>query len=68
MLIKLTFPLPKTCSPTYNISITHISVEEKVTDVNLAAIFDSGTSFTYLTDPAYTIISENVSNISLYFQ
>lgn len=51
-------------NPTYNISITHISVEENVTDVNLSAIFDSGTSFTYLTDPAFTIISENFNSIA----
>lgn len=51
-------------NPTYNISITHISVEDNVTDINLSAIFDSGTSFTYLTDPAYTIISENFNSIA----
>lgn len=46
----------------YNISITQISVGGTSADLNFDAIFDSGTSFTYLNDPAYTSISESVSN------
>ncbi|RVX16643.1 Aspartyl protease family protein 1 [Vitis vinifera] len=43
----------------YNISITQISVGGTSADLNFDAIFDSGTSFTYLNDPAYTSISES---------
>ncbi|KAI3725864.1 hypothetical protein L1987_65660 [Smallanthus sonchifolius] len=44
---------------TYNISMTQIVVGDNVTDVNFTAIFDTGTSFTYLNDPAYKIITES---------
>lgn len=49
------------CSQTYTISLTRITVENKNIDVDFTAIFDTGTSFTYLNDPAYTVITENVS-------
>ncbi|KAF5753069.1 hypothetical protein HS088_TW01G00987 [Tripterygium wilfordii] len=45
--------------PTYNVSITQINMNGTVTDLDFSAIFDSGTSFTYLNDPAYTHISES---------
>ncbi|CAN4083480.1 unnamed protein product [Withania somnifera] len=45
--------------PTYNISLTGITVGSKITDLDITAIFDSGTSFTYLNDPAYKVITEN---------
>lgn len=46
-------------NPHYNISITHITVGTNVSHVgDVYAIFDSGTSFTYLNDPAYTYIAE----------
>ncbi|KAM3285680.1 aspartyl protease family protein 1 [Capsicum chacoense] len=45
--------------PTYNVSLTGITVGSKITDVDITAIFDSGTSFTYLNDPAYKVITEN---------
>lgn len=45
--------------PTYNISLTGITVGTKITDVDFTAIFDSGTSFTYLNGPAYKVITEN---------
>ncbi|CAH9094795.1 unnamed protein product [Cuscuta epithymum] len=48
--------------PTYNISLTQIAVERNVTNVDFTAIFDSGTSFTLLRDPAYTIITENFNS------
>ncbi|CAH9089665.1 unnamed protein product [Cuscuta europaea] len=48
--------------PTYNISLTQIAVEGNVTNVDFTAIFDSGTSFTLLRDPAYTIITENFNS------
>ncbi|OIT03794.1 PREDICTED: aspartyl protease family protein 1-like [Nicotiana attenuata] len=45
--------------PTYNISLTGITVGNKITDVDFTAIFDSGTSFTYLNNPAYKVVTEN---------
>jgi len=48
-------------SPTYNITVTKISVGGNTGDLEFDAVFDSGTSFTYLTDAAYTLISESVS-------
>lgn len=54
-------------SPTYNVSITQVNVGGNAADLDFNAIFDSGTSFTYLNDPAYTLISENVSSLSLVF-
>ncbi|PHT83099.1 hypothetical protein T459_11542 [Capsicum annuum] len=49
---------------TYNISMTGITVGNKNTDVDFTAIFDSGTSFTYLNDPAYEVITENDGSTS----
>ncbi|KAL8231699.1 hypothetical protein R6Q57_001477 [Mikania cordata] len=46
-------------SRTYNISMTQIVVGDNVTNVNFTAIFDTGTSFTYLNDPAYKILTES---------
>ncbi|KAL8151705.1 hypothetical protein V2J09_021513 [Rumex salicifolius] len=43
---------------TYNISITQITVGKSTKDVGIDAIFDTGTSFTIFTDPAYTDITE----------
>ncbi|KAK4262035.1 hypothetical protein QN277_027648 [Acacia crassicarpa] len=48
--------------PTYNISITQIIVGGIAADVEFNAIFDSGTSFTYLNDPAYTQITTSFSS------
>ncbi|MFS7970232.1 putative nepenthesin [Helianthus anomalus] len=47
---------------TYNISMTQIIVGDNVTNVNFTAIFDTGTSFTYLNDPAYKIITESFAS------
>ncbi|XP_015067488.1 aspartyl protease family protein 1-like isoform X1 [Solanum pennellii] len=47
---------------TYNISLTGITVGNKNVDVDFTAIFDSGTSFTYLNDPAYKVITENYNS------
>ncbi|KAG2537953.1 aspartyl protease family protein 1-like isoform X2 [Panicum virgatum] len=44
--------------PTYTISITGIAIENKLTDLEFSTIFDTGTSFTYLADPAYTYITQ----------
>ncbi|GAA0154216.1 aspartic protease [Lithospermum erythrorhizon] len=48
--------------PTYNVSLAKILVGSKIADINFSAIFDSGTSFTYLNDPAYTVITENFNS------
>nr|XP_019705772.1 aspartyl protease family protein 1 isoform X1 [Elaeis guineensis] len=45
--------------PTYNISITGVSVGNSSIDAGFSSLFDSGTSFTYLADPAYTYLSES---------
>lgn len=45
--------------PTYNISVTQITVETIESSFEFSAIFDSGTSFTYLNDPAYTQLSKS---------
>ncbi|KAF0891176.1 hypothetical protein E2562_006535 [Oryza meyeriana var. granulata] len=44
--------------PTYTISITKITVGNSLTDMEFSTIFDTGTSFTYLADPAYTYITQ----------
>nr|XP_043616722.1 aspartyl protease family protein 1-like isoform X2 [Erigeron canadensis] len=44
---------------TYNISMTKVAVGNNVTNVDFTAIFDTGTSFTYLNDPAYSVISKS---------
>ncbi|KAF7135949.1 hypothetical protein RHSIM_Rhsim08G0030700 [Rhododendron simsii] len=51
-----------TISPTYNVSMTQVSLGDNVTDISFGAIFDSGTSFTYLNDPAYSAISESFNS------
>ncbi|XP_022145454.1 aspartyl protease family protein 1 isoform X2 [Momordica charantia] len=49
--------------PTYNISITQINVGGNVSNLEFDAIFDSGTSFTYLNDPAYSLISDKFDSM-----
>ncbi|CAO2034075.1 unnamed protein product [Urochloa humidicola] len=44
--------------PTYAISITGISIGNNARDMEFSTIFDTGTSFTYLADPAYTYITQ----------
>lgn len=48
-------------SPTYAITVSGITVGNKPTDLDFITIFDTGTSFTYLADPAYTYITQSVS-------
>ncbi|XP_062143516.1 aspartyl protease family protein 1-like [Alnus glutinosa] len=52
----------KQSHPTYNISITQITVGRNSSELGFSVIFDSGTSFTSLTDPAYTFISESFNS------
>ncbi|KAL8553776.1 hypothetical protein ACS0TY_002167 [Phlomoides rotata] len=48
--------------PTYNVTVTQIALEKNVTDLEFSVIFDSGTSFTYLTDPSYSVIAEGFNS------
>ncbi|KAH7566225.1 hypothetical protein ACOSP7_022604 [Xanthoceras sorbifolium] len=50
--------------PTYNITVTQTSVGGSAANLEFSAIFDSGTSFTYLNDPAYTQISESFNSMA----
>lgn len=45
--------------PSYNVTVTQIVVGKNVNHVEFTAIFDSGTSFTYLNDPAYSVIAKS---------
>ncbi|KAL2333839.1 hypothetical protein Fmac_015052 [Flemingia macrophylla] len=45
--------------PTYNITVTEVRVGTTIMDVEFTALFDSGTSFTYLVDPTYTRLTES---------
>ncbi|KAI4375434.1 hypothetical protein MLD38_013299 [Melastoma candidum] len=45
--------------PSYNVTIYQIRVGTTLMDLNITSIFDSGTSFTYLTEPAYRSLSES---------
>ncbi|KAG6700740.1 hypothetical protein I3843_08G122000 [Carya illinoinensis] len=47
---------------TYNISITQITVGKNFSELEFSAIFDSGSSFTSLRDPAYTFISKSFNS------
>lgn len=47
--------------PTYNVTVTQARVGTMLIDVEFTALFDSGTSFTYMVDPAYSRVSEKVS-------
>ncbi|KMT09317.1 hypothetical protein BVRB_6g134140 isoform B [Beta vulgaris subsp. vulgaris] len=46
----------------YNVSITHITMGTNVTATNFTVIIDSGTSFTHLTEPAYSLFSEKFNS------
>lgn len=48
-------------SPTYNITVTQVRLGKTLIDAEFTALFDSGTSFTYLVDPIYTRLSKSVS-------
>lgn len=54
------------CSPTYNITVTQIRIGTTLIDSEFTALFDSGTSFTYLVGPSYTRLSESVSSKKCY--
>ncbi|KAL8251437.1 hypothetical protein R6Q59_035130 [Mikania micrantha] len=44
--------------PTYNVTITQLRVGSSIIDSSFTALFDSGTSFTYLTDPHYKRLTQ----------
>ncbi|RDX70490.1 Aspartyl protease family protein 1, partial [Mucuna pruriens] len=48
--------------PTYNITVTQITVGGNAADLEFHAKFDSGTSFTNLNDPAYTQITSSFNS------
>ncbi|XAR58019.1 Nepenthesin [Bertholletia excelsa] len=48
-----------TLHPTYNITVTQTRIGTTVIDLDFSALFDSGTSFTYLVDPSYTRFSQS---------
>ncbi|GMY12300.1 aspartyl protease family protein 1-like [Fagus crenata] len=48
--------------PTYNVSITQITIGSNASKLEFYAIFDSGTSYTNLRDPYYTFISESFNS------
>lgn len=54
-------------SPYYMIGLTQITVGSSSSKLELSAIFDSGTSLTILSDPAYTFITESVSILHKVF-
>ncbi|KAF6174316.1 hypothetical protein GIB67_040809 [Kingdonia uniflora] len=45
--------------PTYSIGITQIRVGTSLIDTQFDALFDSGTSFTYLVGPSYTQLTQS---------
>ncbi|KAL8028851.1 hypothetical protein ABFX02_14G188200 [Erythranthe guttata] len=62
-------PLQKTTSfnlqksnPTYNITVTQITVGNNVTNLQFTANFDSAISYTYFTEPAYSFIVNNFNS------
>ncbi|XP_076950677.1 aspartyl protease family protein 1-like [Bidens hawaiensis] len=44
--------------PTYNVTVTQLRVGLSLIGSSFTALFDSGTSFTYLTDPHYTRLTQ----------
>lgn len=49
--------------PTYNISVTRIRVGTNMINMEFTALFDSGTSFTYLADPFYKRLSDSFHSL-----
>ncbi|KAG9442881.1 hypothetical protein H6P81_018735 [Aristolochia fimbriata] len=51
--------------PTYNVTVAGVLVGANLKNTSFHAIIDSGTSFTYLADPAYTLLSESFHSQAL---
>ncbi|GMY12301.1 aspartyl protease family protein 1-like [Fagus crenata] len=49
-------------NPTYNISITQVTISSNASMLEFNAIFDSGPAYTHLSDPYYTFITENFNS------
>jgi hypothetical protein len=49
-------------NPTYNITVTGLNVGGNADNLDLNAIFDSGTSFTYLTNPSYSTFTTSFNS------
>ncbi|XP_051127056.1 aspartyl protease family protein 1 isoform X2 [Andrographis paniculata] len=45
--------------PTYSVNVTQVRVGTSVVDSQFTALFDSGTSFTYLVEPTYTMVADS---------
>ncbi|XP_066371449.1 aspartyl protease family protein 1-like, partial [Miscanthus floridulus] len=50
-------------SKVYNVSFTSINVETRSVAAEFAAVIDSGTSYTYLSDPEYTELATNFNSL-----
>ncbi|ESQ45381.1 hypothetical protein EUTSA_v10010302mg [Eutrema salsugineum] len=50
--------IPVEPNPTYAVNLTAVSVGRNDLDVQLLALFDTGTSFTHLLEPAYGLITK----------
>ncbi|XP_073157222.1 aspartyl protease family protein 1 isoform X2 [Henckelia pumila] len=48
--------------PIYKVMVTQVRVGTNDIDSKFTALFDSGTSFTYLADPIYTLLSESFNS------
>ncbi|KZV47316.1 aspartic protein-like protein 1 [Dorcoceras hygrometricum] len=48
--------------PSYNVTVSQLTVGKQLIDLEFSAIFDTGTSFTYLTDPVYSAITESFNS------
>ncbi|KAM0945373.1 putative nepenthesin [Dioscorea sansibarensis] len=53
------FNIEKGHHPSYKISITGVNIGNSSVSVNFSALVDSGTSFTYLADPSYTLLANS---------
>ncbi|KZV58174.1 aspartic protein-like protein 1 [Dorcoceras hygrometricum] len=51
-----------TLHPIYNVFVTQVRVGTNYLDSKFTALFDSGTSFTYLVDPLYTMLSDSFNS------
>ncbi|KAL7083952.1 hypothetical protein ACP275_14G194500 [Erythranthe tilingii] len=49
-------------NPTYNITVTNIAVGNNATDLEFSPTLNSGVPYTYLSDPAYSFITDNFNS------
>lgn len=48
-------------SPTYAVNVTGVSVGGDIIEIQMLALFDTGTSFTHLLEPAYGLLTKAIS-------